>query len=398
MQAHARGMGHALAAAIAAAGMLLVAGCQSPGTTAQAAAQAAEVAEKKLPPAAISVQPGPDSVQVYPGAPVKVTASDGRLTDVVVADRKDRPLEGTMSGDGTSWTGTGDLRLNMQYSVQATAVNAQGATSSAESTFSTVQPKARLTTSISPLDGSTVGVGMPIVVRLSDPVKNRAVVERGLSVDSSKPIDGAWSWISDEEVHFRPRHYWPANAKVTLKVALQDVDAGKGVWGDEERTIRFDIGASMVSIVDVRKLRLTVYRNGKVARSIPVSTGKAGFLTRNGIKVVSEKHQLKVMDASTIGISPGDPEYYRLDVPYALRVTNSGEFVHAAPWSVASQGRARVSHGCVGMSTSNAIWLYNQTHVGDIIQVVGSPRGLEPGNGWTDWNVKWSTWLKGSAL
>jgi lipoprotein-anchoring transpeptidase ErfK/SrfK len=154
----------------------------------------------------------------------------------------------------------------------------------------------------------------------------------------------------------------------------------------------------MISVVDVNRLRLTVYRNGKVARVIPVSTGKAGFLTRNGIKVISEKHVLKIMDASTIGISKNDPEYYRLEVPYALRVTNSGEFVHAAPWSVASQGRARVSHGCVGMSTPNAIWLFNQTHVGDIVQVVGSPRHLEPGNGWTDWNVKWSTWLKGSAL
>ena len=398
MRVDARGMRHAAVAAVAAltaAGLLLVAGCQSPATTAQAAAQAAE---KKLPLAAIAVEPGPYLVQVHPDTPVTVTASNGTLTNVVMTGKKDRPVAGSMSADGASWTATGELGLNTRYSVRATAANAQGATSSTESSFTTVAPKARLTTSISPLNGSTVGVGMPIVVRLSEPVKNRAAVERGLTVESSKSIEGAWSWVSDEEVHFRPREYWPAGSKVTLKVRLQDVDAGKGVWGDEARTITFQIGASMVSVVDVRKLRLTVYRNGKVARTIPVSTGKAGFLTRNGIKVVSEKHRLKVMDASTIGISKNDPEYYRLDVPYALRVTNSGEFVHAAPWSVQSQGRARVSHGCVGMSTPNAIWLYNQTHVGDIVQVVGSPRGLEPGNGWTDWNVKWSDWLEGSAL
>jgi lipoprotein-anchoring transpeptidase ErfK/SrfK len=154
----------------------------------------------------------------------------------------------------------------------------------------------------------------------------------------------------------------------------------------------------MVSTVDVARHTLTVRRNGKVQRVIPVSTGKDGFLTRNGIKVVLEKHTMKVMDASTIGIGKSDPEYYRLEVPYALRVTWSGEFVHAAPWSVGSQGRANVSHGCVGMSMSNAIWLFNQTHIGDIVRVVNSPRTLEPGNGYTDWNVPWSTWLRGSAL
>jgi lipoprotein-anchoring transpeptidase ErfK/SrfK len=154
----------------------------------------------------------------------------------------------------------------------------------------------------------------------------------------------------------------------------------------------------MVSVVNVPRHTLTVYRNGKRARTIPVSTGKAGFLTRNGTKVVLEKHTLKVMDATTIGIGKSDPEYYRLDVPYALRVTWSGEFVHAAPWSTGSQGRANVSHGCVGMGMSNAIWLFNNTHVGDVIKVVGSPRTLEPGNGYTDWNVSWDKWLEGSAL
>ena len=391
----ARGKKHAAAAALVALALLLVTGCQSPGTPAQAAAEAPA---RKAPLAAISVEPAPYLVQVRPDAPITVTASDGKLTEVVMTGRKGRPVAGTIAADGLTWSATGALRLNTRYTVLATAVNADGVESSTTSEFTTLKPKARLTTSISPLNGQTVGVGMPIVVRLSDRVKDRAAVERALTVTTSKDIEGSWTWLSDEELHFRPREYWPAGTKVTVKVQLQDVDAGRGVWGNEERTIKFRVGSSMVSVVDVNKLRLTVYRNGKVARVIPVSTGKAGFLTRNGIKVISEKHTLKIMDASTIGISRSDPEYYRLEVPYAMRVTNSGEFVHAAPWSVASQGRARVSHGCVGMSTGNAIWLFNQTHIGDIVQVVGSPRRLEPGNGWTDWNVKWSTWLEGSAL
>jgi lipoprotein-anchoring transpeptidase ErfK/SrfK len=391
----ARGKRHAAAAAIAALALMLATGCQSPTTPAQAAADASPT---KLPLAAISIEPAPYLVEVRPDAPVTVTAANGKLTSVVLTGRKGRTVEGTIAADGSSWTSDGRLTLNTTYTVLATAVNADGVESSTQSEFTTVKPKHRLTTSISPLNGQTVGVGMPIVVRLSDPVQDRAAVEGGLTVTSSKAIEGSWTWLSDQELHFRPREYWPAGTNVTVDVKLMDVEAGRGVWGGEERRIKFQVGSSMISVVDVNRLRLTVYRNGKVARVIPVSTGKAGFLTRNGIKVVSEKHVLKIMDAATIGISKSDPEYYRLEVPYALRVTTSGEFVHAAPWSVASQGRARVSHGCVGMSTPNAIWLYNQTHVGDIVQVVGSPRHLEPGNGWTDWNVSWSTWLKGSAL
>jgi lipoprotein-anchoring transpeptidase ErfK/SrfK len=391
----ARGKRHAAAACLAALALVFATGCQSPTTPAQAAAKAAAT---KLPLAAISIEPAPNLVDVRPDAPITVTVANGKLTSVVLTGRKGRTVEGNIAADGSTWTSNGRLTLNTTYTVLATAVNADGVSSSTQSEFTTVKPKHRLTTSISPLNGQTVGVGMPIVVRLSDPVKDRAAVERGLTVTSSKDIEGSWTWVSDQELHFRPREYWPAGSKVTVDVKLKDVEAGRGVWGAEERTIKFRVGSSMVSVVDVDRLRLTVYRNGKVARVIPVSTGKAGFLTRNGIKVVSEKHVLKIMDATTIGISKSDPEYYRLEVPYALRVTNSGEFVHAAPWSVASQGRARVSHGCVGMSTPNAIWLFNRTHVGDIVQVVGSPRHLEPGNGWTDWNVAWSTWLKGSAL
>ena len=102
--------------------------------------------------------------------------------------------------------------------------------------------------------------------------------------------------------------------------------------------MKFRTGSSMISVVDVDRHTLTVWRNGKKARVIPVSTGKDGFLTRNGTKVILEKHTLKIMDASTIGISQSDPEYYRMEVPYAMRVTWSGEFVHAAPWSTGEPG------------------------------------------------------------
>jgi lipoprotein-anchoring transpeptidase ErfK/SrfK len=104
------------------------------------------------------------------------------------------------------------------------------------------------------------------------------------------------------------------------------------------------------------------------------------------------------MDAQSTGVGPDDPEYYNLDVRYAMRMTNSGEFIHAAPWSVESQGVANVSHGCVGMSLANARWLFQRSRVGDVVTIVNSARTLEPGNGLTEWNLSWPDWVAGSAL
>lgn len=387
----------ALAAAVVASALL--AGCSSSGAPdgrAQAAPSAKTV--PSVSRAGIDFLPASASTDVAVDDPVTVTAADGTLTSVTLTDARGRTVAGALSADKARWTSTNPLKIAQHYRLVAAAVDKDGVGVERTGFFATVAPRKVLETSISPLSGQSVGVGMPIIVRFNATVHDRAAVEQALQVTSSKPIEGAWSWVSGTEVHFRPKVYWPAYDEVTLDVKLNGVDAGKGVYGMTNRTVKFRTGSSMVSIVDVNRHTLTVYRNGKKMRVIPVTTGKADFLTRNGTKVVLEKHTLKIMDASTIGISKSSPDYYRLEVPYAMRVTWSGEFVHAAPWSTGSQGRDNVSHGCVGMSMSNAIWLFNQTEVGDIVKVVGSSRPLEPGNGYTDWNVSWSDWLAGSAL
>jgi lipoprotein-anchoring transpeptidase ErfK/SrfK len=380
--------------------LALLAGCTSTPSATGPAAQAAVEAGDGSPDSAASIDltPASASVDVPVDQPVTVTASAGTLTSVTLTDQKDRTVAGEMSADGATWTSTDALRIADHYRLQAAAVDADGVATERSGFFATVAPRKVLETSISPLGGQTVGVGMPIIVRFNATVRDRAAVEQALAVTSEKTIEGAWSWVSDTEVHFRPKEFWPAYNDVTLDVNLKNVDAGRGVWGMTNRTVKFRTGSSMVSVVDVDRHTLTVYRNGKKARVIPVTTGKADFLTRNGTKVILEKHTLKIMDASTIGIAKGSPEYYRLEVPYAMRITWSGEFVHAAPWSTGDQGRDNVSHGCVGMSMTNAIWLFNQSTVGDIVKVVGSSRPLEPGNGYTDWNVSWADWLAGSAL
>jgi lipoprotein-anchoring transpeptidase ErfK/SrfK len=385
-----------------AAGLLLASGCQSPTTPtpAQAAqgAPGAQGAQGAASTTTITFEPVSNSLDVRPDTPVSVVANGGTLTSVDVVDAKGRTLAGTLDGSQTRWTAASPLLIAQHYRVTAKAVDSKGAALERTAFFATLRPKGTLKTSISPLSGSTMGVGMPIIVRFNKQVSDRAAVEQRLVVTSRKPAAGAWNWISDTEVHYRPRKYWPANDKITIDVRLRGVQAGKNMWSMENRTITFKTPAAMVSTVDVARHTLTVRRNGQVLRIVPITSGKAGFLTRNGTKVVLEKHVLKVMDSATVGIPKGSPDYYKLDVPYALRVTWSGEFVHAAPWSTANQGLANVSHGCVGMSLSNAIWLFNLTTVGDVVKVINSPRTLEPGNGYTDWNVPWKQWRKGSAL
>ena len=381
-------------------GSLLVTGCQpSPPVDPPTKVLAADAALRAGTSAAeISIEPGRNARRVRPDAPVVVRVTGGRLTEVRVSDRSGRSVLGGASDDGTLWESSAGLTPDTAYTVQARARSSTGTEVAATSTFRTLEPATTLTTAISPLDGQTVGVGMPVVVRFSEPIRDRAGVERRLSVRPSVPVEGSWHWVDDRQVHWRPRQYWPAYTDVTLDVRTGGVEAAPGTWGEADRTIRFRVGASMVSTVDARSLRMRVVRDGRVVRTVPVTTGKKGFITRSGIKVVSEKYRMKIMDARTVRIRESSPEYYRLKVPYAMRVTTSGEFVHGAPWSEGQQGRARVSHGCVGMSEKNAAWFFGQSSIGDVIDVVGTNRPLEPGNGWTDWNVPWEQWRAGSAL
>jgi lipoprotein-anchoring transpeptidase ErfK/SrfK len=229
-------------------------------------------------------------------------------------------------------------------------------------------------------------------------VADRAAVERRLQVSSSKPVTGAWHWFAGNEAHYRPKAYWPAGAKVTLRARLAGTDAGDGVWGVADRTIRFRIGQRRVSVVDVRTHRMKVTAGGRTLRVLPVSTGRERYPTTNGVHFVVEKNAVKLMDSSTIGIPRSSPGGYYQRVNWSVRISNSGEFVHAAPWSTGSQGRSNVSHGCVNLSTANAAWFFRQTRRGDVVEVRGSPKRPGDSFGVADWNMSWRSWLAGSAL
>ena len=338
---------------------------------------------------------------VRPDHPILVKVADGRLTDVLVTG-PDGQLDGALSKDAHQWVSAlGSLDFGSSYTVNAQAVDRWGTATQTTTVFTTLVASKRLQASITPVEGDVVGAGMPITVHVNravTSVQSRAAVESRLSVVSSPAVEGAWSWSGDHDVVYRPRTYWPGHTAIKVSANLKGVSIGDSIWGQRNVESNFHIGAALVSTVDMQTRQLTVKQDGKVLRVIAVTTGKSGFVTRSGIKVILGKERTRIMDAATGGTAKTDPEYYRLKVEYAMRVTWSGEFLHAAPWSVYAQGRQNVSHGCTGMSTSNAAWYYSISRPGDVVIYRGSDRTLERGNGITVWNVSWSDWLAGSAL
>jgi lipoprotein-anchoring transpeptidase ErfK/SrfK len=348
------------------------------------------------------VTPAAGTAGVRPDAVVQVRAAGGRLTAVDVRPQHGgAPVPGVLSRDGSTWTVAGGTTLAMatQYVVETHAVDDGGRGRTARATFTTLRPTKVLSTIVTPGDGAVVGVGMPLRVVFTAKVTDRAAVERALQVTTSVPVEGSWRWLSATEIHYRPAAYWPVGTHVSVTFHLAGVDAGAGVWGDHDRSYAFDISpTALVSTVDITAHTMTVRQDGAVLRVIPVTTGKDGYLTRGGTKVIIAKERTRLMDSRTVDIPPGSPDAYHLLVSYAMRLTWSGEFVHAAPWSVAHQGHQNVSHGCTGMSDANAAWFYGISHIGDVVRYVHSTRDLEPGNGYTDWNISWADWTKGSAL
>ncbi|MEU3312458.1 Ig-like domain-containing protein [Streptomyces sp. NPDC006662] len=357
--------------------------------------------------------PGPAgaaALPTAPGGPLEIAvahAEAGRLTDVTVRDGRGRRLAGEITPDSGRWHTTEPLRAGQTYTVQVGAQDGDGTPVGVTLAFRTARPAAeggRLTADFGPRPG-TYGAGQIVTAELSRPVpadapEVRARVEQALQVTSAPHVEGAWHWVDDATLHFRPRTYWPAHTVVRVRSGLDGVPLGALGYGGPSEPVEFTVGDRIEALTDSAAHEMTVRRNGRVIRTIPVTTGKPGFRTRSGIKVVLGKEAKVRMRGDSVGIQKGTKEFYDLPVLYATRVTWSGEYVHAAPWSVEAQGEENVSHGCTGMSTEDAAWFYETVREGDIVEVVnsGGERMSPFDNGFGDWNVDWRTWLAGSAL
>ncbi|MBU2696684.1 hypothetical protein CCO04_16460 [Pimelobacter sp. 30-1] len=331
---------------------------------------------------------------------VKVSAEHGKITDVVVRSKAGK-VSGRLVADGSRWVSTGGLEPGVRYRVRATAQNGDGKQVENISSFTTQALSLDQQTypSVAPLQGETVGIGMPVIVTFDLPVTDKASFERHMKVATTPVQQGSWRWVSDTVAHWRPKAYWKAGTKVSVDIGINGVAAGGGIYGQEDRKVDFKVGDAHVYKVNAATHQMKVFSNGKLLRTLPITTGKPGFTTRSGVKVIMEKFATRRMNSETVGIPQGSAEAYDInDVRWAMRLTNSGEFIHAAPWSVGSQGRANVSHGCTGLSTDNASWLYDMTRRGDVVTYTGTDRPMEPDNGYGDWNIPWKDYVAGSAL
>ncbi|WP_165985650.1 Ig-like domain-containing protein [Streptomyces sp. YIM 98790] len=343
---------------------------------------------------------------VDPARPLKITArTDGvRITDVSARDQAGRMIAGELDADGSAWRSTTPLAAGAEYTVRIATEDAEGRPGRSTHVLRTAagEQTEELRVEFGPEPG-TYGVGHPVIAELSAPVadpEQRAVVERSLRVTSEPAAEGSWYWVEDDLLHYRPREYWPAGATIRASAGLEGLRIREGLRGGESEELVFRTGDRVEAVADIAGLTLTVRRNGEVVRQMPMTTGKEGFRTRNGKKVILGRESYVRMRGTSVGIAAGSAEDYDLDVYWAARLTWSGEYVHAAPWSIGSHGVANVSHGCTGLSTENAKWFFDNIRVGDIVEHINGygPDMAFFGNGFGDWNMEWEEWRKGSAL
>lgn len=331
--------------------------------------------------------------------PLRVRAAGGTLVDVEVYGNDGTPLLGTVSDDGSSWqSDSRQLPFGVAYDVQVTAVDAFGSEVTHEEQVTTTNPDGVLKALITPWYSQQIGVGMPITIDFSYPVENKVAVEQSLTVETSVAVEGAWSWINDQQISYRPRTFWPGGTRVTVAANLRGVEASPGVFGGEDQEVVFSFFRRQEILVDAKALTLSVVRDGTKIKSFPVTTGRDGLETMSGTTVVLTRERRRVMDTASAGVPKDDPNAYRVKVEYAMRMTWTGEFLHASPWAAGDWGKNRTSHGCVSMSTENAKWLFENTEIGDPVTVTGTPKTQKMGDGVTVWNVPWDEWVAGSAL
>ncbi|MFJ4187790.1 Ig-like domain-containing protein [Kitasatospora sp. NPDC089509] len=357
--------------------------------------------------AVLSALPADGAQDVPPEGPVRVNVTQGRLVSVRLADAKGTELPGTIGADGAGWAPDGPLPLGTAFTVDAVAEDDQGQRAAQHSAFSTVARAHTFVAFFTPEDGSTVGVGMPVSLRFSRPIGDRAAVERAVQVGADPPVPVAAHWFGNQRLDFRPQQYWAAGTRVTVALRLKDVQGSPGEFGSQNRDLHFTVGRAQVSTVDLDAHTLTVRAGagGKVVKVLKVSGGSPDHSTYRGVMVVSEKYKVTRMNSQSVGM--GD-EYDIKDVPHAMRLTTSGTFVHGNYWADPGVfGTANTSHGCIGLADSKggtgkdtpAGWLFEHTVPGDVLEVKASAGDfVPPSNGLNGWNVPWDQWVAGSAL
>ncbi|MFJ7069531.1 Ig-like domain-containing protein [Streptomyces sp. NPDC101115] len=359
------------------------------------------------PPRAAASPDTPAKVTVAPptaGRPMTVTASGGTLAQVKVVDGDGGVLAGRTASGGGTWTSDRKAAPGTSYTVEVTARSAAGKETTSRSTHAVPKADTVNKLTLAPGKNTTVGIAQPLSIVFDRPVKNKADVERQLKVTTSDSTEGSWGWLTDysgkDRVDWRPKEYWKPGTKVTLEATLDGTDSGgSGGWFVRDYRTGFTVSdQAQVVKVDLDAKKLTVLRDGRTVRTVPVSGGTPGGDKRSwrGTAVLMAKEGTINMNSETVGL--GDA--YDKMVDYSMRLTWSGMYAHAAPWNAAYFGRANKSSGCIGMSTEQARSFYDLVRPGDPFEIKGEDtKGtVAEGNGYGAWNVPWPAWKAKSAL
>jgi lipoprotein-anchoring transpeptidase ErfK/SrfK len=338
-----------------------------------------------------------EAVGVPVDQPVTVSVQGGVLGAVSMTDDEGEKVAGDLAPDGLTWKTTDPLNYNKQYTITAKTLGL-GGTATETLSFKSHSPANLTMPYLSPGDGAVVGVGQPIAVRFDERIPDRLAAQKAITVTTDPPVEGAFYWLSNSEVRWRPQEFWEPGTRVTVKVKTFGVDLGEGLMGQEDLSSTFSIGDQVIATADDASKMLTIRRNGEVVKTMPTSMGKNSTPTPNGVYTIGDRHQRLIMDSSTYGVPSNSPNGYRLEVDWATQMSYSGVYVHSAPWSVGSQGSDNVSHGCLNVSPENAQWFYNNTKRGDVVEVRGTVGSVLSGvEGLGDWNIPWSQWKSGNA-
>jgi len=264
-----------------------------------------------------------------------------------------------------------------------------------EAELSTRAGSGRVTANVWPKRG-TYGVGVIPKVTFSRkiPLAKRAGVEERLSVNSTKPRSGSWRWVDGRTALYRGAKFWPAHSTVKVKAKLGSLNKGTGMrWSKTTARGKFNVDRKMVIRVNAATHKGSWRIDGRRVGKFVTSTGKSGFRTRSGIKTVMDKH--RVLRMTNVGVT--NDEVYDLQVPYAMRLTPSGEFLHAAPWN-GRIGQANTSHGCTHLTLSQAKYFFDRLIWGDPVITKKTGRSMETTNGpGAPWNIPYAQWANSNA-
>ncbi|WP_329334482.1 Ig-like domain-containing protein [Streptomyces sp. NBC_00663] len=375
-------------------------GGDSDGKAGAGKGEDASATESKQSAAVVAIAPKDGAKSVETSGALKVSATKGKLTTVEVKTAKGDKVDGKISADGASWTPSTHLAGATTYAVHAVAKDSEGREAAEDSSFTTLTPKNTFVGNFTPEDGSKVGVGMPFSIRFTRGITNPDDVEKAISIKTEPAVDVEGHWFGNDRLDFRPEEYWAEGTKVTVDLNLDGVEGRDGVYGKQAKTVSFTIGRNQVSVVDAKKHTMKVMQDGKVVKTLPVTTGKPGYDTWNGQMVISERLRVTRMNGETVGYGG---EYDIKDVPDAMRLTNSGTFIHGNYWGGDAFGNYNASHGCVGLRDNRgggdrsapAAWFFDHSIIGDVVVVKHSNDAtVAPDNGYNGWNMSWAEWKK----